>query len=609
MKRKAFVCLVMVLSILLTSGFPGLIAKAHAESIELTNEQRNAIAMLNYITVLTQEINSSKNSRLFMEEAYSSLINNTYPNAVDSRTQSQLAGLLDIMESYRMIDVKRERLQLIYEQNQAQAIRAAIPNPLAFMSGIQSYRPEKIAAAILYMTVDSATSYMSYTKETDLESIKDGWALDDEEAQVLHQSRKGTFTYMISMVRDNNLPGDLTLTEEAVEEFVKWKNNSNLAGRIRFLESNKKTYQSYGGYWLTLADSYYSNGDQQKCLEAVLSYEALGTRIFRRDYEYAKILPLAISAADKVCKTAEYEIIASKYAQAILDNTGNDDWALRYFAAQSFVDLYGKTKNKKYLQQAYDIALDNVNYLVEEQRTLNATYLAPVKETVKPKGATKQEKKQIDDFNKMLKKKRKTELPPVYEPLRLNCDLLFALANRLGLSRAEKGTIEAIIHKNNDPIFLTNALDEKYWFTNKSKGINVDITYGGTAIILPASMVSENAIITVTVNEDGESKSETFTDWLPDKVKREKEGDISTFQVAFVSNDARTHKWQPGASIHIEVIPKEDAELSALTFDYITEAAKTAWYDYFKVGEGHKNNWYDYLKFWENSVNFVKVDK
>ncbi len=48
-----------------------------AEEKELTIEQKNAIAMLNYITVLTQEINSSKNSRVCMEDAYSTLINNT----------------------------------------------------------------------------------------------------------------------------------------------------------------------------------------------------------------------------------------------------------------------------------------------------------------------------------------------------------------------------------------------------------------------------------------------------------------------------------------------------------------------------------------------------
>ncbi len=75
---------------------------AYAKPSALTDEQSNAIAMLNYITVLTQDVNASKNSRLYMEEAYSSLINNTYPNAVDSRTLSQLTGLLDTMERYRM---------------------------------------------------------------------------------------------------------------------------------------------------------------------------------------------------------------------------------------------------------------------------------------------------------------------------------------------------------------------------------------------------------------------------------------------------------------------------------------------------------------------------
>lgn len=607
--KKALICIILVLIFVAVGTAGGIVPETRADSATLTDEQKNAIAMLNYITVLTQEINASKNSRLFMEEAYSSLINNTYPNAVDSRTQSQLSGLLDIMESYRMISVKRERLQFIYEQNQAQSIRAAVPNPLALLSGVQSYRPGKLAAAILYMAVDSATSYMAYTKEADLEHIKDGWALDDEEAQVLHQSRKGTFTYMISMVRDNNLPGDLTLTEETVDEFVKWKNNSNVAGRIRFLESNRKTYQSYGGYWLTLAESYYSNKDYKKCIEAVLSYESLGTRIFRKDYEYAKVLPLVVSAADLVCNASEYEQIASKNAQTILDNTGNDDWTLRYFAAQTYVDLFGKTNNRSYLRKAYDIALDNVNYLIDEQRSLNSTYLSPIKEVTKSKDANKQEKKQIDEYNKMLKKKRETELPPVYEPLRLNCDLLFALANKLGLSYSEKTNIEAIIHKNGDPIFLTRALDNKYWFTNKTNTDKIEIEYGGTAIILPAEAVTENAKIVVTVKEKDATSADVFTDWLPDKVKRENEGEISSFQVAYVSEVARSHKWQPGATIHVEITPKDDADLKAYSFDYTTEAAKSAWYDYFKVGDGHKNNWYDYLKFWENSVKFVKVEK
>ena len=76
----------------------------------LDETQRNSISMLNHLAVLTQEINASQNSRMYMEEAYSMLINNTFPNAVDSRTLSQLTGILDTLEKYRMIAVKRERL-------------------------------------------------------------------------------------------------------------------------------------------------------------------------------------------------------------------------------------------------------------------------------------------------------------------------------------------------------------------------------------------------------------------------------------------------------------------------------------------------------------------
>lgn len=115
---RRIISLVLVLCFILAMP----VTQAKAENTSLTTEQRNAIAMLNYMTVLTQETNAAKNSRLFMEQAYTSLVNNTYPNAVDSRTLSQMTGLLDTMEKYRMVNVKRDRLQYIYEQNQAQAI-------------------------------------------------------------------------------------------------------------------------------------------------------------------------------------------------------------------------------------------------------------------------------------------------------------------------------------------------------------------------------------------------------------------------------------------------------------------------------------------------------
>ena len=583
---------------------------AFGEGTKLTSEQDNAIAMLNHITVLTQDINASKNSRVYMEEAYSSLINNTYPNAVDSRTLGQLTGLLDTMENYRMIGVKRDRLQLIYEQSQAQAIRAAIPNPLGLISTVHSFDPVKLVASIAYMAVDSYTSYTAYTAEAEQKYLKDGWALDDDEASVLHESRKGTFSYMVQMVNDYDLPGDLTLTEDTVDEFVSWKNNDNVVSRIQFLESNKNTYQSYGGYWLELADSYYSDGDYQKCLDAIETYEGLGTRIFRRDYELAKILPLAIAAAKEIYAADEYAPYAAKHAQIIIDNTDHDDWALRYFAAQTLVDLYAETKDDEYVQQAYKIVLDNVNYLVSEQQSMNATYLAPVVQEKVAKDADKEEKKQIDNYNKMLKETRKTEMPPIYEPLRLNCDLLFALADEIDLSEAEKAKIDKMLHPNNAKLFLTEGLDALYWFeanVDETEEKTIECDFGGNVIILPTALLTKDALITVTIDEPGESESVVIDDWVIDKTARETEDDITTFETAFTSKTSRDYSWKPDSDVSIDVVAMEDTDLS-YHFAYRTEGTKKEWYDYLKVWEGHKNNWYDYAKVWENSVTFERVE-
>ena len=72
-----------------------VVLPAATEGEELDEEQKNSIAMLNYLAVLSQEINASKNSRLFLEEAYASLINNTNPEKVNELTESHLCSLLD----------------------------------------------------------------------------------------------------------------------------------------------------------------------------------------------------------------------------------------------------------------------------------------------------------------------------------------------------------------------------------------------------------------------------------------------------------------------------------------------------------------------------------
>ena len=75
------------------------------------------------------------------------------------------------------------------------------------------------------MAVDAASSYQNAVTQTDLQYLQDGWQLEDEEAQELHNSRKSTFEYMVDMVRENSLPGEYALNENAV--------NDLLSGKIR----------------------------------------------------------------------------------------------------------------------------------------------------------------------------------------------------------------------------------------------------------------------------------------------------------------------------------------------------------------------------------------
>lgn len=609
MKRisKGLIVIITVI-IFITGSF--VFFPTYAEETTLTNEQRNAIAMLNYITVLTQDINASKNSRLYMEEAYSSLINNTYPNAVDSRTLSQLSGLLDTMENYRMINVKRERLQYIYEQNQAQAIRSAIPNPLGLLSAVESFSLRKLVASIIYMAVDSVTSYNAYKNQAELQYLQDGWALDDEESSILHESRKGTFSYMVRMVNEYSLPGDMSLTEGSVENFVNWKNNGNVVSRIQFLESNEKTYQAYGGYWLLLAESYYENGDYEKCIEAIKTYEEIDVRIFRRDYELANVLPLGISAAKEVLDNKAYSDYATEHVQTIISNTDPDDWSLRYFAAQTLIDVATITEDRSYLDDAYDIVLDIVNTMMTEQHTLNNAYLSKVEEIPVPKGATKSEKADIQNYNKMLKEIRKTEIPPVYEPLKLCCDLLFALAGEISITPAEQARVDRMLHPNGEKLFLSEAVDENYWFDHNNsteQSTEVQINFGGNIIIVPAAYLTGDTVISVTVTGGAVMDTAVLSDWQIEQVKRGDNSDFSTYEAAFVSSDSKHFTWVPDSDVIVRLYPN-GIDNSMYEFNYHTVSTKNNWYDYLKVWEGHKNNWYDYAKVWENSVTFEPVN-
>ncbi len=589
---------VLVISLTLTSNLMCLNTRATSTNQEekdsssenqITPEMSNSIAMLNYLTVVNQQINASNNSKLYLEEVYSSLINNTSPNAVDDRTQIQLGDMLETIDQFRMIDVKRDRLLYVYEQNKAQALRDAVPNPLGLLAGVRSFNLAQLLASVAYMAIDAKASYDTSIAEAEMEYLQDGWALDDEATNALNISRENLFDYMIDMVQDKKIPDEYALTENAVDKFVNCKNNTNVSRRIQFLESNESTYERFGEYWLVLAESYHANGEYQKCLDAIKKYESVQAKIFRKDFDLAKAMPLAIVAAEEcIDDSNKCNAEINHYVELLTKNLDTDDWDLRYFAAQTYVDLYSRTNDIGYLNKAYKLVLDNVNYLIDEQKKQNSTYIAEIKKKEEPKGATKQEKKEIKEYNKMIAEERKTKLPSIYEPLYLNCDLLFALADELQISESEQQRIEKILHGSSrkDSLFLVKALNDKYYFEVPVSNENDEITYEKGKLIVPVSMISDKGNIRVTIGTG--MAAVTADDWKIEKVEREKSGDISTFKAVFTSDKAKKATYNDGTKVEVEITPVKDSNCSDIKASFKTNVTKKAMftnYDFVRTGK------------------------
>ena len=544
----------------------------------MTYEQKNSIGMLNYLTMITQEINSSSSSRLYLENAYSLLLNNTNPDAVDQQTEMQLKEILEGLKDYRMIAVKRDRLEYIYEKNKARAIRASVPNPIGLLSSTASFNWPAMIASVTYMAVDSVSSYQNAMNETEMQYLQDGWSLDDADHEILHRMRSNAFTYMIDMANAYNLPGDLVLTEKAVDDFVEWKREKNIVRRIQLLEANQKIYLGFGPYWLTLAESYYLNQDYTKCIEAISKYEALNIRIFRQDFELARTLPSAYYSAMNVLDGDAFIRTAIHYLELIETNAAYEDWALRYFVAQGYIDLYQRTGDNSFLQKAYDLALNNVTNLVSYQQRINGEYIADIKKTDVPKGTPEGKKKEIEQMNKQAEEARKTALPPILEPLTLNCDLLFSIAEVLGIAPSEQAKIESILHHNNEPLFLNPIVDNRYWFSERKGPELSDIAFefrDGT-ITLPAQFVTDSTKITLRVSST-DAEDVVIDDWIVTKVERKDKNDISTFVASYTSKTASKYGFKKGDMLSFSVVPEENNTTEILRFTLFAREKHT-WY-------------------------------
>ena len=229
------------------------------------------------------------------------------------------------------------------------------------------------------------------------------------------------------------------------------------------------------------------------------------------------------------------------------------------------------------LDSAYKIAYDNVTILLKGQRSLNETYLKDVqevkveepdykymdeKEKKEKKKEYEEEQKRVKKYNKALKEERITELPSLYEPLVVNCELLFALADELGISDTEKADIEAILKTSTNGTFMTKPINDAYSFNGS--GNKYSINFEKDEINIPADLLTAESKVTVSVTDN--NKTETFDDCEVKKVVR-KGSSIDTFTANYSSKQLKKYKWTPDSKVSVE-IKYGDANDKTITFNF-----------------------------------------
>ena len=204
----------------------------------LNDDFKTQINLLNYLTVVTQDIKQTKN-RMLLDDTYNALYNSMHLEAIDNKTQGYTKNLADIIFSLKMSKIKRERIEFILEQEKASAMKQAIPNPVALLSSTQAKSKYKLLASIAYMVIDSIAGYNAAISNANMDYLKSGWEIDDNELADINTLNGLLWDYKNEMRREYNIPSDLILNEEKIIDFVKNKNYDNIDGKILFLRKIK----------------------------------------------------------------------------------------------------------------------------------------------------------------------------------------------------------------------------------------------------------------------------------------------------------------------------------------------------------------------------------
>lgn len=439
-----------------------------------------------------------------LDNLYSHLVNNLNLENADESTGGQINDLLNNIESLRMLDIKRSRLEKIYDLRKSQLISAAVPNPVNLIGtvGMFAVNPVQGLTSLIGTAASSALMYKSASAALNLDMLKQNWELDDSERATLHTNTTSLVEYTRGLVNPYEINVHKVMTEELITRFIELTSadgRSEIQRAIGQLEFYRSRYESFSRYWLELADLYYKNEQYDKCLETIYYYETNFdyTEIYRYNYRYAQILIDGIGSIFNLFPDEielHYEKILA-WLTIIENNTQLDDWLQRYYCASIYLilsDYYPVG-----LKKAYELTKLNLEGLVETQNQTMYEYLQDVPDTADLTYA-EEDVSEVEEYYEELSNIRETELPPFDSAYQTNLKMLYSilLANPEIANLSEIDYLfEAIDIPQLRAVFLENLLS-----IDRSKFVlEKDFTSSDFTLTLPAYMINSQTTFGVKI--------------------------------------------------------------------------------------------------------------
>ncbi|MCH3917374.1 MAG: hypothetical protein LKE40_07920 [Spirochaetia bacterium] len=492
-----------------------------------------SLALLNQLTLTANQVLEEQDNRLMLDDIYSSLLNNYDPSIIDETTQFYIHELLDDIENFRITDIERQRLQILYEHEETQAIKQAIPSPISIMGMSYMIRdPLRAIVAVVGTASSSVSSYAAAKDSIDLEFMQKNWKLDDQERATIHNLNESIFDYIIYQTNAGNLNKTDSLSQESLSEFVKNTNDKIIVRRLQWLLDNQAVYAKLPDYWLALSKTYYENGKYQGCLDALKSYKNLvnNDHIYRKDIKFGQALTRGVVAFGYVCNDpVKYHATILQMLQTILDNTSNDDWLQRYFCAVTYLSIASDDFSDKNacIDKAYVLVRSNIIELSKQQENSLQTYVMPVKKIPekKLKAMTKERRDAVEKDYKQLIKSREHELPPLSPAYLQNIQFLLQIQREEKSSQDEIYKINQIIKQS---LIVPQLLHSLFNVLPSKSGINLKTNplRNSLVLTLPATFIASDSKIEIK----GLDEKDNLYRVVPKKIMIEREKNDTDLQ-------------------------------------------------------------------------------